>query len=103
MALTLEEEQRLSNASLVKLFNDHAELWAEMARDAYTYTEKFVKRADATVRVDDVVGSLISALRVTTVLTDYLASRKLRERYWVSFFADLILEKLWHQLEGAGK
>lgn len=98
VALTLEEEQRLANASLVKLFNKDRNLWKEMAEQAYGYTKTFVKRAGAEVRVDDVVGSLVSGLRVTTVLTDYLASKKLREKYWVAFFADFILEKLWGEL-----
>jgi len=98
LALTLEEEQRLRNASLVTLFKDNRALWKEMAEQAYQYTETFVRRAGAEVRVDDVVGSLVSGLRVTSVLADYLAGKKLRERYWVSFFADLILEELWDEL-----
>jgi len=103
MALTLEEEQRLKNASLVKLFDDNRALWKEMAEQAFSYTETFVQRAGADVRVDDVVGSLVSGLRVTSVLMDYLAAKKLREKYWVSFFADLVLEELWNELEGDKK
>lgn len=98
MALTLEEEQRLRNASLVDLFKKHRALWKEMAEQAYGYTRTFVGRAKAEVRVDDVVESLEAALRVTAVLTQALAQKKLRERYWVKFFADLILEELWDEL-----
>jgi hypothetical protein len=99
MALTLEKEQRLRNAGLFDLFEKENPLWTAMAKEAYSYTKLYVERAKAQVRMDDVVGPLSEALRVTSTLAEYLDERKLKEKYWVEWFAELIVEKLWNELK----
>jgi hypothetical protein len=98
MALTLEKEQRLRNAGFFDLFERDRPLWKAMAREAYSYTKLYVERAKAQVRVDDVVGPLVEALKVTGTLEEHLDERKLKEKYWVAWFGELILEQLWGEL-----
>jgi hypothetical protein len=98
LALTLEKEQRLRNAGLFDLFEKERALWKAMAREAYSYTKRYVERANARVRVDDVVGPLIEALKVTGNLEEHLDDKKLKEKYWVAWFGELILEQLWDEL-----
>jgi hypothetical protein len=98
MALTLEKEQRLRNAGFFDLFEREKSLWTAMAREAYSYTKLYVERAKAQVRMDDVVGPLAEGLRVTGTLAEYLDARKLKEKYWVEWFGELIVEKLWSEL-----
>ncbi|MGH2555613.1 MAG: hypothetical protein ACRDHO_07855, partial [Actinomycetota bacterium] len=86
MALTLEKEQRLRNAGLFDLFEKENPLWTAMAKEANSYTKLYVERAKAQVRMDDVVGPLSEALRVTRTLAEYLDQRKLKEKYWVEWF-----------------
>jgi hypothetical protein len=98
MALTLEKEQRLRNAGFFDLFERERPLWKAMAEEAYLYTKLYVERASARVRVDDVVGPLVGALKVTGKLEEHLDERKLKEKYWVAWFGELILEQLWGEL-----
>jgi hypothetical protein len=98
MALTLEKEQRLRNAGFFDLFERERPLWKAMAEEAYSYTKLYVERARARVRVDDVVGPLVEALKVTGKLEEHLDERKLKEKYWVAWFGELILEQLWGEL-----
>ena len=95
MALSLQKLKRLGDASLVGLFEDDRKLWAAMAKDAYGYTRKFI---GADVRPDDVVPTLVPALEVSDRLRAYLASRKLTQNYWYTWFAELIVDRLWSGL-----
>ena len=92
MALNLNKLKRLGDAGLVELFEGGRKLWTAMARDAYSYTRKFI---GADVRPDDVVPTLVPALEVSDRLRTYLASRKLTQRYWYEWFAELMVDRLW--------
>ena len=92
MALSLNKLKRLGDASLVELFEGDKKLWTAMAKDAYGYTRKFI---DGEVRPDDVVPTLVPALEVSDRLRTYLASRKLSQNYWYTWFAELIVDRLW--------
>lgn len=95
MALSLQKLKRLSDASLVGLFEEDRKLWTAMAKDAYGYTSKFI---GAEVRPDDMVPTLVPALEVSDRLRDYLASRKLTQNYWYVWYAELIVDRLWGDL-----
>jgi hypothetical protein len=95
VALSLQKLKRLGDASLVGLFEEDRKLWTAMAKDAYTYTRKFI---GADVRPDDVVPTLVPALEVSDRLRTYLASRKLTQNYWYVWYAELIVDRLWAEL-----
>ena len=95
MALNLNKLKRLGDAGLVELFEEDRKLWTAMAKDAYSYTRKFI---GPDVRPDDVVPTLVPALEVSDRLRTYLASRKLTQRYWYEWFAELMVDRLWSGL-----
>jgi hypothetical protein len=95
VALNLNKLKRLGDAGLVELFEEDRKLWTAMAKDAYSYTRKFI---GADVRPDDVVPTLVPALEVSDQLRTYLASRKLTQRYWYEWFAELMVDRLWSGL-----
>jgi hypothetical protein len=95
VALNLNKLKRLGDAGLVDLFEEDRKLWTAMAKDAYSYTRKFI---GADVRPDDVVPTLVPALEVSDRLRTYLASRKLTQRYWYEWFAELMVDRLWSDL-----
>ena len=95
MALSLNKLKRLEDAGLTGLFEDDHKLWTAMAKDAYSYTRKFV---GAEVRPDDVVPTLVPALEVSDRLLAFLAARKLSQNYWFTWFAELIVDQLWAAL-----
>jgi hypothetical protein len=95
VALNLNKLKRLEDAGLAQLFSDDQKLWAAMARDAYAYTKKFV---GAEVRPDDLVPTLVPALEVSDRLRTFLAQRKLTQNYWYTWFAEMIVDRLWPDL-----
>ena len=98
MALSLQKLKRLDDAGLVRLFDDDRRLWTAMAKDAYGYTRKFV---GPEVRPDDVVPTLVPALEVSDRLRTFLAEKKLTQNYWYTWFAELIIDRLWSDLHSA--
>jgi hypothetical protein len=96
VALSLNKLKRLGDASLVALFEEDKKLWTAMAKDAYGYTHKFI---GGEVRPDDVVPTLVPALEVSDRLRNYLAARKLSQNYWYVWFAELIVDRLWSELQ----
>lgn len=98
MALTAEEIQNLRNASLIDFFNAHKDLYIAKATRAYQYTKQYVEAAGEPVRVDDVAGPLVLALKVGDPLIGYLARKKLTQKYWYNWFADYVLDQLWAEV-----
>jgi hypothetical protein len=96
VALSLNKLKRLSDAGLVEFFEEDRRLWTAMAKDAYAYTRKFIGKE---VRPDDVVPTLVPALEVSDRLRTYLAGRKLAQNYWYTWFAELIVDRLWSDLD----
>jgi hypothetical protein len=95
VALNLNKLKRLGDAGLTELFELDKRLWTAMAKDAYGYTRKFI---GADVRPDDVVPTLVPALEVSDRLRTFLAGRKLTQQYWYTWFAELIVDRLWSDL-----
>ena len=94
MALTQKKLQDLKDASLSKLLEDDLAAWKAKARHAYTATHAFIKE----IRPDDVVPLLVAELEVTTDFRNYLARKKLKQKYWSEWFAELILDRFWSEL-----
>jgi hypothetical protein len=95
VALSLNKLKRLGDAGLTELFERDQKLWTAMAKDAYGYTRKFI---GAEVRPDDVVPTLVPALEVSDRLRTFLAGKKLTQQYWYTWFAELIVDRLWSDL-----
>jgi hypothetical protein len=95
VALSLNKLKRLDDAGLTELFEEDRKLWTAMAKDAYGYTRKFI---GTRVRQDDVVPTLVPALEVSDRLRTFLARRKLTQNYWYTWFAELMVDRLWRDL-----
>ena len=96
MALTQKKLQDLKDASLAKLLDDDAAAWKAKARHAYIATHGFIRE----IRPDDVVPLLIAELEVTPEFRTYLARKKLKQKYWSEWFAELIIDRFWSDLNG---
>jgi hypothetical protein len=100
MALTLEHEQKLKNAGLIAFFNDNPNMWVDMAKKTYNFLqEEFPKGINP--RPDDVAKSLLPLLEVNVDLQEQFDERTLKQKFWYSYFADLIIDKKWDQIQGA--
>ena len=96
MALTQKKLQDLKDAGLAGLLDDHAAAWKDKARHAYVATHGFIKQ----IRPDDVVPLLVAELEVTPDFRNYLARKKLKQKYWSEWFAELIIDRYWSELNG---
>src|SRR3982751_6732007 len=99
MALNLFKEVRLRDAGLTELFESELELWQVMARQAYSYVASYIDAPGAQIRPDDVVPALQPVLEVTPELRQFLDRAKLRQQYWYEWFAELVIDRFWHELE----
>jgi hypothetical protein len=96
MALTQKKLQDLKDAGLINLFHDDEKLWSAKARHAYSATHAYIKE----IRPDDVTALLIAELEVTPEFRNYLAKKKLKQKYWSEWFAELIIDRIWPELKG---
>ena len=101
MAFTLQEEQRLKRAGLIKFFTDNTAEWRGLAQRSYDFNAKNFPD-DATVRRDDVAKMLEPLLEVNSKLTDYLDEKRLTQKYWIRYFCDLILDRTWETISSKG-
>lgn len=92
MALTLAEQQKLDSVSLVKFFEDNKNTWKKMAKRAHGFVKESFP-ANASIRPDDVAKALIPVLEVCEPFLNYLRKNRLRQKYWIRYFADYILDK----------
>jgi hypothetical protein len=99
MALTLEAEQRLENVGLVALFDEHHDLWQQAAQKTYTFVKNGFPEG-AKIRRDDVAKALHPILEVHELLKDTLDKKKLRGKFWISDFVNLIIDRVWHLISG---
>jgi hypothetical protein len=100
MSLTAEKELALRDAGLIDFFDANEEALTEIAEAAYEYTESHVTSpVGLPLRRDDVADIVVAALTTNEPLREYLAANSLRQKYWYRHFADLILDRLWEDLE----
>jgi hypothetical protein len=97
--LTADVEMNLDAAGLIDFYNDRCDAFKAIATRSYSYTYENVHPTGLPVRKDDVAKSLVDALIINEDLRDYLAGKKLRQQHWYQRFADLILDRLWKELE----
>jgi hypothetical protein len=99
MALTLESEQRLDSVGLVAFFDQHRAVWQAAAQETYNFLRRNFPQ-NAAIRHDDVAKALNPILEVNHLLRAKLDEEKLRGKYWISDFADLIIERTWQAISG---
>lgn len=98
MGLTARKHLRLKDSGLEDLFNEQEDLWKGMAEEAHSYTADFVKGAGEPVRPDDLIPVLVPVLEVTDELRTFLSENRLSQKYWYTYFGELIIDSLWNEL-----
>jgi len=97
MALTLAIEQRLQRVSLVRLFDKSHPHWKALAKQTYGFLKRNFP-SDARVRRDDVAKNLVSLLEVDDQLSRHLSEKRLKQKYWIRDFSDLVLDRDWDDI-----
>lgn len=98
MALTLESEQRLTDVGLAEFFEQSHAAWLATAQE----TKNFVAQnfpEDSKIRRDDVAKALHPILEVHEGFKEYREQQKLRGKFWIKDFCDLIIDRTWDELQ----
>jgi hypothetical protein len=98
VGLTADVELSLRDAGLIDFYNDNKQAFKALAVLTYGFASETVKTAALPLRPDDVATSLLPALALNAKLRAYLAKKNLRQKFWYQRFADLILDRLWQEL-----
>ena len=96
MALSLAEYQALDRSNLIRFHDGNLGVWKARYKDAYEYVRTYIP-SPSTLRQEDVIQALVPGLEVTKLLTDELARKKLRQKYWIRYFANQIVDHFWVQ------
>jgi hypothetical protein len=98
MGLTANKSLRLEGAGLDELFDEEIALWRTLAENTYLYVSAGLADSGEPVRRDDLIAPLVPVLEVTTELREYLEAKRLKQKYWNQWFAELIVDRLWEDL-----
>lgn len=97
MALTLEAEQRMDDVGLVQFFAQNQVAWLATVQA----TKDFVRGNfpnGSLIRHDDVAKGLIPILEVHEAFKTFRETEKLRGKFWIKDFADLLTDRTWANL-----
>ena len=67
-------------------------------RKSHTHTSKETSPLDLPIRRDDVSKVLEPIIEVNEELRDYLNKNKLKQKYWISYFTDLVIDRTWDDI-----
>lgn len=94
MALTLEAEQRMRDVGMIAFYEKEADDWLAAVRETKVFLRgKFPP--DSPIRRDDVAKALVPILEVHEAFKDFRNERRLRPKYWIKDFADLLIDRTW--------
>lgn len=99
MGLVASVELELRDAGLIDFYTKHRTAFKAMAVTAYGYAATYVEPTGLPVRRDDVAESLVFALQTNEMLRDHLTEAHLPQKYQYRRFADLVLDRLWEELQ----
>lgn len=94
MSLTLEAEQRMRDVGMIAFYENDAGDWLATVRETRVFLQgKFP--TDAPIRRDDVAKALVPILEVHEAFKDFRNEWRLRPKYWIKDFADLLIDRTW--------
>jgi len=99
MALTLEAEQRMTDVGVVEFYETNRGAWLDTVRQTKTFVQTNFPQG-ALIRRDDVAKALIPIIEVHEGFKDFRNENKLRGKFWLKDFADLLTDRTWDELEG---
>jgi hypothetical protein len=97
MGLTLDKEQKLEAVNLIKFFDKNRKAWISVAGKTFEFIKgNFPEGSE--VRPDDISKPLLAIVEVDKSLRDQLNEKRLTQKYWISHFTDLVIERAWPEI-----
>jgi hypothetical protein len=97
MALTLEAEQRMEDVGLVAFYEVDDAAWLRTVQATKTFVHRNFPHGSL-IRRDDVSKGLVPILEVHEEFKEYRNVHKLRGKFWIKDFADLLIDRTWDNL-----
>ena len=94
MSLTLEKLHRLRGKGFDELYTEQDAKWEEMVENAKEYAKTFIAE-DEKVRPGDVAEIIQNAIKVDPHFESHVKNKGLQQKYWVTFFADYIMDRAY--------
>jgi len=101
MALTEAVRLQLEGKGFAQLFKDHEVQWTKMAEKAKKLIAGQVQGGEPTV--DDIKKTLLPLVELHPKLLDFLAKKKLTQKYWIGHFTDYVLHQVYKPKLGTPK
>jgi hypothetical protein len=98
MSLDTEKLHRLTGKQFDKLYSQNAAKYTEMAQKALAYAQTCIPAGEK-VRPGDVVSVIQNAVRIDPTFERHLRDKKLKQRFWLAWFAEYIVEQVFPQPE----
>ncbi|GEM_PF-569487 len=92
MAITELVRLRLEDKGFATLFTDHHVEWELLAESARVLMAQEVEVGPT---IDDIKKALVPLVEINPHLREFLAEKKLTQKYWPSDFTDYILHKTY--------
>ena len=96
MSFDTDRLHRLKSKGFDELYEKHPDKWQEMVRTARDYSSTCVQQGEK-VRVGDVVAVVQNAIKIDPEFEAYLNKKKLTQKFWISWYAEYILERTFPQ------
>jgi hypothetical protein len=93
MGLTEAKRLRLEGKGFSDLFSDHKALWTKTAEGARELIAKQIEQREPTI--DDIRKTLLPLVEIQPKLLEYLATKRLTQKYWIGDFTDYILQEVY--------
>jgi hypothetical protein len=97
VGMSLKIQQRLEDAKLTEFYDGNDTPWKKLAKETHDFVKTHFPNG-AKIRRDDVSEALVSYLEVDESLNGFLKQHKLRQKYWIEYFADLIIDRTWGEI-----
>ncbi|WP_428531944.1 hypothetical protein [Rhodopila sp.] len=97
MALTLATANRLDDVGLVEFYERDSQIWIDLAKMHYDFIRR-VFPSGAKIRRDDLAKELVPAIEVNEGLRSFMKEEKIRGKFWIPFFADLVVDRAWDRI-----
>jgi hypothetical protein len=98
MSLDTEKLHRLKGKGFYELHGGQPEKWQEMVDKARDYAQTCVADGER-VRIGDVVAVVQNAIRIDPAFEKHLNGKGLTQKYWVTWFAQYIIDQVYPQPE----
>ena len=94
MALSLIIQQHLEKVAMVDFYNLYKTEWDALAERSHDFIHDNFPQ-DYEVHPEDVCKILVTLIEVNDRMNDFLNQKRLREKYWIKYFCDYILDQCW--------